>query len=311
MDDFRKVGRRLSNWGRWGALDRLGTLNHITPEAVVRASRLIRRGQSFDLSIPLGKTGPAIGKGGRINPVHLMSITPEDTDFFQKAIIPGETIVSDDWVTLPLQCGTHWDGLAHVGYDGCFYNDVPASSVTPMRCSSILSIESMIERGPTGRGVLLDITALRGRTLEIGEEVTIADLEACEQCQGIRVEPGDILLIRTGWIHQFTRLGSAENFWRGEPGIGLACADWLHRREVAAIAADNFGVEVVPPDEKMLMECHCVLIRDLGMSFGEIFNLDALAADCARDQIWEFFFTAAPLKVEGAVGSPITPLAIK
>ena len=146
--------------------------------------------------------------------------------------------------------------------------------------------------------------------MQIGEEITPADLEAAEKRQNVRVGAGDILLIRTGWIQQFTIHGSATNFWKGEPGIGLSCVEWLYKREVAAIAADNFGVEVVAAGEMSLV-CHCVLIRDMGMTLGEIFNLDALAADCEEDGVWEFFFTSPPLNVQNGVGSPITPLAIK
>jgi kynurenine formamidase len=313
--DFRELGRKVSNWGRWGEDDRIGTLNHITSDTIVNASRLIRRGRIFDLSIPLGANGPAIGGGGRVNPIHLMGITPGDSHALSSLqdhpSNPQDMIITDDWITMPLQCATQWDGLAHVGYDGCFYNHVPSNSVTSIRGSAVLSIEDIIEKGPTGRGVLLDITAVRGgRPLGIGYEITPADLEAAERRQNVRVGAGDILLIRTGWIQQFTVHGSAKEFWRGEPGIGLSCMEWLYKREVAAIASDNFGVEVSPPGPVTLV-CHCILIRDMGMTLGEIFDLDELAADCESDGVWEFFFTSPPLKVQNAVGSPITPLAIK
>jgi kynurenine formamidase len=309
--DFRELGTKFSNWDRWGAEDRIGTLNHIAADAVIRASKLIQKGKIFDLSIPLGASGPAIGGGGRVNPIHLMGITPGDTHILNHFLTPKDMIIADDWITMPLQCATQWDGLAHVGYDGCFYNHVPSQTVSTMGGSSVISIEHIITKGPVGRGVLLDITAVRGgKNLEIGYEITPADLEAAEKRQNIRVGAGDILLIRTGWIQQFTIEKSAHGFWAGEPGIGLACIEWLYKREVAAIASDNFGVEVVPKGTMSLI-CHCVLIRDMGMTLGEIFNLDALAADCEADGIWEFFFTSPPLKIENAVGSPITPLAIK
>jgi kynurenine formamidase len=98
----------------------------------------------------------------------------------------------------------------------------------------------------------------------------------------------------------------------GEPGIGQDCCEWLHDREVAAILSDNWAIEVLPGENPdAVLQIHCVLIRDMGMSLGEILDLEELAADCAADGVWEFFFCAPPLKVTNAVGSPINPLAIK
>ena len=101
-------------------------------------------------------------------------------------------------------------------------------------------------------------------------------------------------------------------FWDGAAGLTLECAEWLHARDVAAVCSDNWGVERRDPTEvNSGLPLHCVLIRDMGMTLGEIFMLDALAEDCAKDGVWEFFFSAPPLKVVGGVGTPITPLAIK
>lgn len=312
MAEFRIIGQRNSNWGRWGASDRIGTLNHITDHRLVQASRLVKRGKIFDLSLQLGSSGPAPGRGGRVNPVHFMSITPSDTHITNSLVVPENVIVTDDWIAMPLQCATQWDGLGHVGYDGFFYNNVPSHTVSAMGGSSVLSIEDTIEKGIAGSGVLLDIARLRGvDALKAGESITPADLEAAEKRQGVRVEPGDILLFRTGWLRHFTVEKSVSAFWSGEPGIDLACAEWLNKREVSAVAADNFGVEVVQPNSKVDLTVHCVLIRDMGMTLGEIFDLEDLARDCENDGVWKFFFTAPPLKVQGGVGSVVTPLAIK
>ena len=98
----------------------------------------------------------------------------------------------------------------------------------------------------------------------------------------------------------------------GEPGIGLACAEWLHEHDVAVIASDNWAIEVLPgEDDTELLDVHMVLIRDMGMTLGEILDLDELADDCAADGVYEFFLTAPPIKFTNAVGSPINPLAIK
>jgi hypothetical protein len=121
--DFRSVGKQLSNWGRWGPDDELGTINLITPEHVAAAAALARTGRVFDLGYTLSSDGPQIGLGGRVNPVHLMSATGH-TGF------PDGGGYTDDFIFMPLQCATQWDGLAHIFYDERCYNDVPSSSVT-------------------------------------------------------------------------------------------------------------------------------------------------------------------------------------
>jgi kynurenine formamidase len=314
MDDFRSIGKKYTNWSRWGEDDRIGTLNQITPQHLVSASKLVKTGKIFDLSIPLSRDGVQIGVGGRTNPVHLLSASTSDTEYFNNHLIGPEGMINvDDFIMMPLQCATQWDGLAHVGYDDKFYNNVPASSITTNRGSVTLSIHQTIEKGIAGRGVLLDIAASKGRTmLSAGETITPADFEAAEKRQNVRVGAGDILIFRTGLIRHFTLDRSPPAYWNGEPGVDLGCVEWLHSRGVAAIASDNWGIEVVPAQSKrFFMPVHCALIRDLGMTLGEIFDLEALAVDCAADDVWEFFFAAPALKVHGGVGSPITPLVFK
>jgi len=119
--NFREIGRQVSNWGRWGADDERGTLNYITPETVRAGAGCVRTGKVFELSLPLGSTGPQVrGDGVRFNPIHRMTMLPEDIAG------PDGLIGTDDIVIMPLQCATQWDSLAHIGYDGRFYNDVDA-----------------------------------------------------------------------------------------------------------------------------------------------------------------------------------------
>ena len=306
-DDFRSLGKRLSNWGRWGVGDRIGTLNFITQAKVVAAATKIRAGKLFDLGIPVGANGPQIG-GGRTNPVHHMSISP--LDFRDR---DDGLIIADDYVFMPLQSVTQWDGLAHVGYDAMLYNGVSASTITTMAGSTELSIDQIATKGVAGRGVLLDIAALNGvDMLNSGHAITIRELENAERRQGTSVASGDILLVRTGWIRRFLVDHSPKAYWEPNPGLDYHCVEWLHDRQVAAVASDNWSLEVMPVGAHgFALPFHCVAIRDLGMTIGEIFDLEALAADCAADGVWDFFFTAPPLKVTGGVGSPITPLALK
>jgi kynurenine formamidase len=305
MASFREIGKQLSNWSRWGAADRVGTLNHITPERVAAAARLIKLGKIIDLGLSISSKGIQPSGGPRNNPIHIMSITPLDK-------LSPDAIYADDYIIMPLQSVTQWDGLAHVGYDGLLFNGVAADTVTTLNGSLELSIHQIAVKGVASRGVLLDIARLKGvDRLPRGYAIEPAELEAAEAQQGVKVGPGDILLVRTGWLRHFLHDNSPAVYWDGEPGLSLNCAAWLHAREVAAVCSDNWGVEVSNPEARAGLPLHNVLIRDMGMTLGEIFDLEALTEDCQADGVWEFFFTAPPLKVIGGVGTPITPLAIK
>lgn len=302
---FREWGERLSNWGRWGEHDELGTLNFATPERRVAAAQQIRNGKVYNLGMALDENGPRRA-GKRFSPIHRMTTTLDDE------IRPGGMMVADDIMIMPLHWGTHWDGLAHVGYDGLTYNGGTQSTVTAKDGATRNSIEKVADR-LLGRGVLLDIARLKGvDSLEGGEEIGPQDLSAAKERQNVSVGPGDFLLIRTGWYRNLIH-GDVDTYMGGKaPGIGLPACEWLHDREIAALAADTRAVEVNPSsDEFAAYPVHMVLIRDVGMTLGESFNLEGLADDCADDGLWEFFFSGAGLQIVGGVGSPVTPLAVK
>ncbi|HEX4217510.1 MAG TPA: cyclase family protein [Acidimicrobiales bacterium] len=301
-----ELGTRLSNWGRWGDDDEIGTLNFVTAQKRVQAAQLVKTGKNFDLGMPFDKDGPFQSGGFRINPVHVMTFLPSDTEGS-----PDGMISADDMVTMGLQSATQWDSLAHVGYDGLFYNNVPARAVNNMRGASRNSFAKAVEH-LISRGVLLDIARLKDvDRLEDSTEITGDDLTAAEERQGVRVESGDILLVRTGSYQWFLE-GDRAHFMGDEPGLGVASAEWLHEREVAAVALDNWACEVWPsriPGANIPF--HQVAIRDMGLTLGEMFNFEGLAADCEADGVWECLFCAPGLKVTGSVGSPITPMALK
>lgn len=305
MEKIRALAKQVSNWRRWGADDERGTLNFITPEVVRRAAACVKRGAIFSLGLPLGADGPQIGLGGRFNPIHLMSATAggaPGAEGFQYA---------DDVIIMPLQCATQWDSLAHVHYDGFLYNGFPADTLSPAGAGR--NAIDKVGDGILSRGVLLDIARLKGvDRLAPGQAITPADLEAAERAEGVRVERGDVLLVRTGHMSVFTRAKDREGYMRQTPGLGMSCVEWLHRREAAAIASDTLAVEVIPwEDPAAALPLHMLCIRDMGLTLGEMFDLDALAAACAADGVWECLFTAPPLKVTGGVGSPLNPLAVK
>jgi len=304
MEDFRSIGQRLRNWGKWGPADERGTTNLITPERLVAASKLIKKGKVFDLGIPMDSDGPQPG-GGRINPVHLMSETGHGQGF------PGGFRYADDYIFMPLQGSSQWDSLAHVYYDDQMYNGYPSSDIG-LHGTEHNSIDKQ-GKGIAGRGVLLDLVALKGvEWLEMGQVITPEDLDAAAQRQNVQVGAGDILLFRTGWRRKFLAEKSPTAFMAGEPGLGMACCEWLHDKEVSAVCSDNWAIEVLPGEfDDVVFNVHMVLIRDMGMTLGEILDFEELAADCAADGVWEFFFCSPPLKVTKAVGSPINPLAMK
>jgi kynurenine formamidase len=307
MDHVRTLGRKLSNWRRWGAEDERGTLNFITPEVVKRAARLVRRGQVFSLGLSFGAEGPQIGQGGRVNPTHLMTAVDQKLP----ADYPEAFRYADDIMIFPLQCATQWDSLAHVHYDGQLYNGFPAAT-TSYGGAARNGIDK-VGAGIVSRGVLLDLARAAGvPRLQPGYAISPADLEAAERTQGVRVESGDVLLVRTGHLSVFKVDGDRVGYMRMMPGLGIACAEWLHGREAAAVAADTNSVEVIPfEDPKTPLPLHLVCLRDMGLTLGEMFDLDALAEDCAADGVWEFLFSAPPLKITGGVGSPLNPLAVK
>ncbi|OMC03895.1 cyclase [Mycobacterium sp. NS-7484] len=300
---FKDLGRELSNWGRWGPDDQIGTLNLVEPRHVQAAAGEVRSGKVFQLSIPVGKDGPQSGVGGRNNPVHLMSM--QHSDFESHGLQ-----VADDWIIMPLQSGTQWDALSHVGYDGKLYNGHSADEVGARAGARQLAVDAFTDR-IVGRGVLLDIARLRGVDwLEPGTAITPADLKAAEAAQGVTVGEADFLLVRTGWRARLLAQGR-DGWMSAEPGLGIECARWLHDRGVAAVGSDNWAIEVIPSETGETLPLHCILIRDMGMPLAEILDLDALSADCADDGVWSFLFVAPPLHISNAVGSPVTPIAIK
>jgi kynurenine formamidase len=307
MDQIRTLGKKLSNWGRWGDEDERGTLNFITPAVVKRAAGLVRRGQVFSLGLSFGAEGPQIGQGGRVNPMHVMTAVDQRLP----AEYPEAFRYADDVMVFPLQCATQWDSLAHVHYDGQLYNGFAATTTT-YGGASRNGIDK-VGAGIVSRGVLLDLARAAGAPrLKPGTAISPADLDAAARAQGVRIESGDVVLIRTGHLSVFKVDGDRIGYMRMMPGLGVACAEWLRAHEVAALATDTSAVEVIPfEDPKIALPVHMLCLRDMGLTLGEMFDLDALADDCAGDGVWEFLFSAPPLRITGGVGSPLNPLAIK
>lgn len=310
-DIVRETGQRYRNWGKWGPDDELGTLNYITPEMIVKAARLVRRGAVFSLAIPFDSRGPQINQPRRFNPIHKMILT--GPDFTTGAVKrPGGAGFADDMVIMPLQCATQWDALSHCFLDGTLYNGYDANLVSSEGAKKN-GIEKMA-RGVVARGVLLDVARVKGvEWLDPGYAITTEDLEAAVRAHGVTVGTGDALLIRTGQMAMCRTRGGWGDYAGGDaPGLSFKTAGWINERQIAAVATDTWGMEVRPneiPDSYQPL--HQVLIPNMGLLVGEIFHLEELAADCATDKTYEFLFVAPPLPITGAVGSPVNPLAIK
>jgi kynurenine formamidase len=311
IDTVRELARQYRNWGKWGADDELGTLNYITPDKIVAAAALVRRGKVFSLAIPFDQKGPQSGFAGRTNPLHFMLQDGGDIANGAQDFIPGLRYC-DDAITMPLQCATQWDALAHIYFDGKMYNDRGPELVNSngARANSIDKLKAKV----VSRGVLLDMPRLKQKPwLESGEAIHPADLDAAAKREKVAIGRGDIVLIRTGQIAQVRADGGWGQYAGGSaPGLSLTVAEWLAKNEIAGYATDTWGTEVIPNETPDVFQpLHCVAIVNMGMLVGEIFDLEELAADCAGDGVYEFMFVAPPLPVTGAVGSPINPQAIK
>jgi kynurenine formamidase len=308
------MAARVSNWGRFGHDDELGTVNHITNEARHNAAGLVHSGRVFSLAIPFDRRGPQPSFERRLNPHLTMLDTGTDLRAGRQANAPEGWGYADDTVTMALQCATQWDALSHVFYDFRMYNDRDCDLVGAegAQRNSITVLRDRL----VARGVLLDVARLHGAdALDAGYEITVSDLERAFEAGRVEPASGDVLLVRTGNLGRFRATGSWQGFTHAaEPGLGLETLPWLHEHRVAAVAADTWAVEVIGdgtnPDS-IHLPVHAVGIVHMGLLLGEIFDLDALAEDCARDGVHEFLFTAPPLPITGAVGSPVNPLAVK
>jgi kynurenine formamidase len=286
-----KFLHNLHNWGRWGAEDQRGALNLLTPTIVQNAAKLVKRGKVYSLSMPLEAEGPQWPTRHKTWRVTTFNNPPEGRGG------------ADDVVTMHSHSGTHMDALCHIWYENHLYNGYKASE----HISSTGATRNAIHNAPhlVGRGLLLDVAGWKEVDhLQLGEPITADDLDRCAASQGVRVQPGDLLLVRTGWMQTFRT--NRPLYSQGEPGIDSSTLPWLHHHDVVAIGADNQAVEVFSGMPPASLPVHMVAIRDLGLYLLENLDLDQMAADKA----YESLLVIAPLQLTGAIGSPINPIAL-
>ncbi len=306
--DLAQLAARVSNWGRWGADDQRGTLNLITPEVVRRGLAAARTGRTFSLALPFDQTGP------QWDNVHMPErINPELRTHTVNVAFTGDTrdfTTSDDSFRMGSQAVTHWDAIAHVGYEGKLYNDTP-DDVGECRRRRAGSASSTSDRWSPGGCC----STSRARTASTTSTTTTRSRATTSS--GPRARPG------WSWSRA-TRCscapatctscarGDKQRYSMPSPGLSTKSIEYLRDHDVAAVATDTMTFEVYPcEDPAIFMPVHMIQLRDIGLVQGQNWFLDDLAADCADDAQYDFLLVAPPLPLTGAVGAPVVPVAIK
>ena len=286
--------KTLSNWSRWGERDQLGALNLITPEKRASAARLVANGRLVSCARSL----PTLPGPDNPSPVlhHMIGTASEGWagDYF--AIAPHGFATS------------HIDALCHIFHQGSLYNGYPIERVTAHGALELAVHE--LRDGIVSRGVLLDVPRVRGVDyLEAGEAIYPEDLERAEDQAGIRVESGDVLLVRTGrWA-----LRDERGAWDPRErlaGVYASCLPWLHERGVAALGCDGVSDVIPSKVEGVPMPIHTVAIVAMGLHLLDNLELEPLSAVCSEEGRWEFLLTVAPLVLYRGTASPVNPIAM-
>ena len=288
----------FSNWGRWGDDDQRGAANHLTPAAVLAALAQAHTGEIISLGQVIGdRDAPRNGAQAQ----HFMM--RDAGDFLAGMTAPSGFQSATDYVGLAVHGGTtHLDALGHVWYEDTLYNGYPHTEV---RSGGLRKLG--IDKAPplVSRGVLVDLPRHFGvARLEPGYEITADDIAAALDARGVRLQAGDAVLIRTGWITAYREDGV--EYHGDRPGIGLNASEYLARHDVTVVGADNSGVEVIPWAPGTVCPVHQFLIRDCGIYLLEFLDLEELSRRGAAS----FLFIALPLRLRGGTGSPLSPIAV-
>ena len=306
--DVVKMISSLSNWGRWGQDDELGTINLITPEKRKRAAALVKDGVPVSCARPIATN--AIGADTTFQPLRFMVDSGEGRDHDSPARLL-ERRGASEFIGMVFHgyTITHVDTPAHYFWQGKIYNGRSANLITSREGAQVESVDLLCD-GVVSRGVLLDVAALKGRWLGSGEGVMPEDLEAAERAQQVRVEAGDILLIRTGYYARRLADGPRHPLKDGSPAAHVACMPWLRERDVAMLGTDTHN-DVSPATHPGLGNVvHIVGLVGMGLWLIDNANLEDLAQACVARRRWEFMLTIAPLRLQGVTGSPVNPIAL-
>jgi kynurenine formamidase len=292
-EDIAALFERLSNWGRWGNDDQRGTLNLITPEKRRQAAALVQEGISVSLAQDLSSAQAV----DNTRPLQLIMTAQAGSP-----VAMDELRIFYHGLTYP-----HLDALCHARYNGQAYNGFSADDATENGCES--SGVEQLKEGVLSRGILIDVPRLKGVPwLEPGTPVLASDIEAWEREAGVRIESGDVVLIRTGRWGKRAEIGPY-GLQGGSPGVHVTALPLLRERDAAVLATD-VGLDVIPTGvEGVQIPTHTVAIASMGLIIIDNADLEALAATAARLGRWEFMLSVAPLPVTGGTGSVVNAIA--
>lgn len=308
----------LSNWGKWGPDDGIGTLNYITPEVTKSAAKMIKQGKIISLAM---NATPGVSPvwPGRKGLQRFMAA--DGADFMVNRAF-GNLAATESTIMIEDHGSTHMDPLVHVWWGNYTYNGYKAEEVI----SRFLGVTKGGTNGYINRGftkaVFLDVAKYLGVDYveKIGDSNVITPelLDKVAAAEGVTITPGSAVLIRTGWMKKWT---GAKTPWAiGSSHVGISCGieQWLQDKQVSLVGTDNVAVEAIPASKEckdkykvVLIPMHVGVLSMMGLPFMELMDLDALSADSAKDGVYEFAFSFAPFKYMNASGGLVSPIAIK
>ena len=284
---------------RYGANDTLGAINNLSAAKVVEAAKLITTGKTYPLGVPTGPDSPAYPP----RQYALTVLSPGDGT--GATMGANRATGNDDMLYTWMGIGSQIDGLGHMGIEHTYYNGNHATDFVTPRGLTKLSIDRLPPI--VSRGVLIDVAGHLGEDiLEAGTVITPALIETIAEKNDVEIGLGDVVLFHTGWLN----VADTDNarFMSGEPGIGVAAAEYLAERGVVAVGSDSWAVEVLPSEDPQLaFPVHTTLLAKNGVYILENMDTRALAAD----GVTEFLFVLGQPRFVGAVQAVINPVAIR
>jgi len=281
---------------KWGAGDQRGAANHMKPATVMRAVQLIKTGEIIELGHPYGPEMP-------------LSSTRQYNVHTKRSFMNPQSNrrgSNEEILTSEIgQVGTQFDGFAHQTIENSHYNCFKTEEISTRTGFTKLGIENV--GALMTRGVLIDVAGLKGVPV-LGDtyEITAQDLQQALQKQNVTLQPGDAVLIHTGWGTLWAKDNA--RYMKSCPGIGVGAAEWLMKQDPILLGSDNWPVEVAPnPDAQISLPIHQIALVINGVHLLENMKLDELAAK----KVYEFAFVMQPLKLRGFTGSPASPSAVR